>query len=101
MLSLCLQVSGNERRGARNAHAKAHRDSAIFRVLLPSLPVAGEHYFEFVVIDAWATNSVFFHDSRARGSNFPNFQDSAVMQDLGYLQVVVTVEIPADDRNEL
>lgn len=98
MLSLCLQVSGNERRGARNVYSKGHGDSAIFRVLLPSLPVAGEHYFEFVVIDAWSTNSVFFHDSRARG---PTLQDSAVMQDLGYLQVAVTVEIPADDRNEL
>ena len=90
------QVSGNERRGGRNVYAKGPRDSAIFRVPLPSLPVAGQHHLELVVIDAWAMNSVFFDDALASAASL-----LGPSEPLGYLRVAVAVDTPSEGRDEL
>ena len=96
MLTLAGQVSCNERRGRRNVYAKGPRDSATFRIPLPSPPVAGRHHLELVVIDAGAMNSVFFGDALASAA-----PPLGPAEPVGYLTVAVTVDTPADGRDEL
>ena len=93
---LAAQVSGNGRRGGRNVYAKGPRESAFFRIPLPSLPVAGQHHLELVVIDAWAMNSVFFGDAHASASPPLDPADQ-----VGYLAVAVWVESTTEGRNQL
>ena len=58
--------------------------------------MAGEHYLELVVIDAWAINSVFFGDELASAAPL-----LGPAEPVGFLRVAVTVDTPSEGRDEL